>query len=68
MSVKDFYNSVTPGSTLTHGTGQGIYTRVDDKDIGSQKLYENEHVPIQDSILNKVTLTNHFAIDKTLMI
>ncbi len=54
MSVKDFYNSITPGSTLTHGTGRGVYTRVEDQEIGSQKLYEQEHVPVRDSILNKV--------------
>ena len=59
MSVKDFYNSITPGSTLTHGTGRGIYTRVANEDIGSHKLYENEHVPVRDSILNKVSNNNN---------
>lgn len=54
MSVKDFYNSVTPGSTLTHGTGRGIYHSITDDDIGSAKLYEEECVPVQDSLLNKV--------------
>ncbi len=54
MSVKDFYNSITPGSTLTHGTGRGVYTRVEDKDIGSQDLYDQEKVPVRDSILNKI--------------
>ena len=54
MSAKDFYNSITPGSTLTHGTGTGVYTRVEEHEIGSQKLYEQEHVPVRDSILNKV--------------
>ena len=54
MSVKDFYNSVTPGSTLTHGTGRGIYTIITDEEIGSKNLFEMEAVPIQDSFLNKV--------------
>lgn len=57
MSVKDFYNSVTPNSSLTHGTGQGIYTLLKEEDIGSDELYEHEHVPVPDSpdsLLNKI--------------
>ncbi len=54
MSVKDFYNSITPGSTLTHGTGRGVYTRVEEEEIGSHKMYQQENVPVRDSILNKV--------------
>ena len=44
MSVKDFYNSITPGSTLTHGTGRGTYVQVTDSDLGSENLYEQEKV------------------------
>ena len=37
MSVKDFYNAVTPGSSLSHGVGRGVYTIVEKSDIGSEK-------------------------------
>ena len=54
MSVKDFYNAVTPGSTITHGTGRGVYTILEEKDIGSDMVYKNEHLPIPGGILNEV--------------
>ncbi len=54
MSVKDFYNSITPGSTITHGTGHGSYIRLWDKDVNSSKLYEDEKLPIPESLLNEV--------------
>ena len=58
MSVKDFYNAVTPGSTLTHGVGRGVYTVLEETDICSNKTYEEEKLPIvregKDSLLNKV--------------
>ena len=60
MSVKDFYNAVTPGSSLTHGVGRGVYTIVGKDDIGSAKIYENEKVPTEakgrPSLLNEVKL------------
>ncbi len=62
MSVRDFYNSITPGSTLTHGTGRGVYTRVQDEEIGSHKMYQQEHVPVRDSILNKVTVRSNLVV------
>ena len=63
MSVKDFYNAVTPGSSLTHGVGRGVYTIVGKDDIGSSKIYENEKVPTgakgRPSLLNEVKLLEH---------
>ena len=58
MSVKDFYNAVTPGSSLTHGVGRGVYTIIDDSEICSAKTFENEKVPTdkkgRPSLLNEV--------------
>ena len=58
MSVKDFYNAVTPGSSLTHGVGQGVYTILKKEEICSAKTYEDEKLPIQRkgeaSLLNEV--------------
>ena len=58
MSVKDFYNAVTPGSSLTHGVGRGVYTIIDKDEIASAKTFENEKVPTEakgrPSLLNEV--------------
>ena len=58
MSVKDFYNAVTPGSSLTHGVGRGVYTVLGKDDICSQNTYENEKLPTESkgrpSLLNEV--------------
>ena len=58
MSVSDFYNSVTPGSSLSHGTGTGVYTIVETKDAASSTTYENEKLPMENkegsSLLNEV--------------
>lgn len=58
MSVKDFYNAVTPGSSLTHGVGRGVYTIIDKDEICSAKTFENEKVPTEKkgrpSLLNEV--------------
>ena len=60
MSVKDFYNAVTPGSSLTHGVGRGVYTIIDKDEICSAKTFENEKVPTEKkgrpSLLNEVIL------------
>ena len=60
MSVKDFYNAVTPGSSLTHGVGRGVYTVLGKDDICSAKTFENEKVPTEakkgPSLLNEVKL------------
>ena len=59
MSIKDFYNAVTPGSTITHGTGltSEAFSQVTDSDIHSDKLYQKEEIPVPNSILNKVRRT-----------
>jgi len=58
MSVKDFYNAVTPGSSLSHGVGRGVYTIVDKNEICSQKMFDEEKLPIQRrkdiSVLNEI--------------
>ena len=58
MSVKDYYNAVTPGSSLSHGTGRGVYTIIQDDEVASSTTYENEKLPIEDkpgkSLLNEV--------------
>ena len=58
MSVKDYYNAVTPGSSLSHGTGRGVYTIIQDDEITSPATYENEKLPTEDkpgmSLLNEV--------------
>ena len=60
MSVKDFYNAVTPGSSLSHGVGRGVYTIVDKREICSQKMFDEEKLPMQRrsdiSVLNEVIL------------
>ena len=58
MSVKDYYSAVTPGSSLSFGTGRGVYTILEDGDIASSTTYENEKLPTEDkpgkSLLNEV--------------
>jgi Ca2+-binding EF-hand superfamily protein len=57
MSVSDFYNAVTPGSTLTHGTGRGVYTILEEDEIRGEKLFENEKISCitdKDSVLNGI--------------
>ena len=58
MSVKDFYNAVTPGSSLTHGVGQGLYTILKKDEVCSAKTYQDEKLPIERkgeaSLLNEV--------------
>merc|ERR1711997_1395613 len=58
MSVKDFYSAVTPGSSLTHGTGSGVYTIVNDTEVSSPTTYENEKLPTEhdghSSLLNEI--------------
>ena len=59
MSASDFYNAVTPGSSLTHGVGRGVYTIIDQNDICSAKTYEDGKLPIEEdshsSVLNEVS-------------
>lgn len=57
MSIKDFYNAVTPGSTITHGTGlksEADYSIVNDEEIESDQMYQKEEIPVPNSILNKI--------------
>ena len=58
MSVKDFYNAVTPGSSLTHGVGRGVYTILGKDELCSSNTYENEKLPLErdgkPSLLNEV--------------
>jgi len=54
MSVSDFYNALTPGSSLTHGTGRGVYTILTQEEIHSKQLYDQEKIPCDNSILNKI--------------
>ena len=67
MSVKDFYNAVTPGSSLGHGAGRGVYTLIDKKEICSQKMWDEENLPTQTrhekSVLNEVILCKQKDID-----
>ena len=58
MSVKDFYNATTPGSSLTHGTGRGVYAILGENDVRSSETYKNEKLPTEReggfSLLNEV--------------
>lgn len=58
MSVKDYYSAVTPGSSLSHGTGRGVYTILEDEEVTSSTTYENEKLPTEDkpgpSLLNEI--------------
>jgi len=58
MSVKDFYNAVTPGSSLGHGIGRGVYKLIGTKDICSQEMLDEESLPSQSrhgmSVLNEI--------------
>ena len=60
MSVKDFYSAVTPGSSLSHGTGSGVYTIVNNTELSSHTTYENEKLPTErnghSSLLNEVKI------------
>ena len=68
MSVKDFYNAVTPGSSLTHGVGRGAYTILRKDDVSSETTYANENLPIDykegPGLLNEVRncAILHFSI------
>ena len=65
MSVKDFYNAVTPGSTISHGIGRGVYTKLRQQDIRSETFYEQENLPTtregRNGLLNRVK-KNIFAL------
>ena len=57
MSVKDFYNAIIPGSSITHGTGlksEKDYVIITDVDLVSDKLYQSEEIPVPNSILNRI--------------
>merc|ERR1719411_569996 len=57
MSVKDFYNAISPGSLITHGTGlksEKDYTILTEEDLVSDKLYQSQELPVPNSILNKI--------------
>ena len=60
MSVKDYYSAVTPGSSLTHGTGRGVYTILEDDEVTSSTTYENEKLPTEGkpgiSLLNEAKI------------
>ena len=60
MSVRDFYNAVTPGSSLSHGVGRGVYTVIDTKELRTAKMYELEKLPTERrneiSVLNEVII------------
>ena len=60
MSVRDFYNAVTPGSSLSHGVGRGVYTIVDTNELRTAKMYELEKLPTERrneiSVLNEVII------------
>ena len=66
MSVKDFYNAVTPGSSLGHGVGRGVYKLIDKKEICSQKMLDEENLPTQSrhekSVLNEVILCKRIHV------
>ena len=70
MSVKDFYSAVTPGSSLTHGTGSGVYTIVNDTEVSSPTTYENEKLPTEhdghSSLLNEVKI--HYIIQYSILL
>ena len=72
MSVKDFYNSVTPGSSLSHGTGQGVYTIVENDNVASEETFENEKLPMENkegsSLLNEVSIAvDHYILSYNFM-
>ena len=55
MSVTDFYNAVTPGSHLQHGSGSGVYNVISEEDIHSKELLSKVRVPTNTySILNQI--------------
>ena len=64
MSVKDFYNAVTPGSSLTHGVGRGAYKMLTKDDIISETTYANENLTFDykegPGVLNEVKSCNIF--------
>ena len=58
MSVKDFYNSCTPGSSITHGVGRGIYTLLTKDEVTSSETFAAEKLPLKphgQSLLNEVS-------------
>ena len=58
MSVRDFYNAVTPGSSLSHGVGRGVYTIVKPDELRTSEMYQLEKLPTdrrnETSVLNEV--------------
>jgi len=58
MSPMDFYNAITPGSRLTHGShgyGPGVYTEVKVEDLPEvTSTLEKAYDPDNESILNKI--------------
>ena len=72
MNVSDFYNAVTPGSSLTHGVGRGVYTIIDEKDICSAQTYEDGKLPINEenhhSVFNEVNKISEMHEDGKLPI
>ena len=68
MSVKDFYNAVTPWSTITHGVGRGCYTLLNKEEVSSAETYANEKLPPKPdgrpSVLNEVILVVHKTLDQ----
>ena len=62
MSIKDFYNAVTPGSSITHGTGlksEADYLKVADNDICSDEVFLSAELLIPNSTLNRVRYIFH---------
>ena len=58
MSVKDFNNSCTPGSSITHGVGRGIYTMLTKDEVTSSETFAAEKLPLKphgQSLLNEVS-------------
>jgi len=58
MSVRDFYNAVTPGSSLSHGVGRGVYTIVKPDELRTSEMYQLEKLPTdrrnETSVLNEI--------------
>ena len=64
MSVKDFYNALTPGCYFTHGVGLGTYKTIKKDEACSLKIYESEKLPAErregePSLLNEVIILIH---------
>eukprot|EP00092_Neocalanus_flemingeri_P087776 GFUD01110835.1.p1 GENE.GFUD01110835.1~~GFUD01110835.1.p1 ORF type:complete len:434 (+),score=104.54 GFUD01110835.1:31-1332(+) len=56
MSVRNFYNAMTPGSSLSQGFGKrrSSYMTIEEEDLGAEWLISQNELPREGSLLNRL--------------